>query len=282
MARARIKFDVLDRCGTEKPIRVVDFSKCTHLKPYSVACICALAERERECRGTPPRAIPPRSVDCADHLARLDVPRFFETDWPCISERDSNLRVRRVRWPPGNEAREIVELLVSRDCLAPGVLPEMESGIDEVIRNALTHAESGIDCIVAGQAFDKRGKVEVAIVDLGQTVLGHLSRNPEFSSLSNDREAIFRALEEGVTGTPAGKKNIRGEHNSGAGLANLREYCESGGGELTVLSGHHWVTCSPEGPPVTGRLSQRFGGCLVNIRYFTEEPLLPASTEPIL
>ena len=149
--------------------------------------------------------------------------------------------------------------------------------------HASTHAESPIDCFVAGQSYPKTGKVEVAVLDLGQTIRVHLSKNPLHSRVRSDEEAILLAVQDGVTGTPPGQQNRRGFANSGAGLAFVREFCEGGSGELTVLSGDSWVTFRQGLAPVKGKIfGPRFQGCLVNVRFFTGYPLPKASTEPIL
>jgi len=279
---AALAWDVLRRTADHQTADVIDLSHCPHLKPYAIACLCGLAELARADR-RPTRIVPPIDAGCAAHLARLGVPAFFEPEgWGAEPAWGTNVAVRRVTWPPGNEGERIVEVLSSRAELPAGVFPNMVELLDEIIRNALTHAESPIECIVAGQAFPHTQKVEVAVLDLGQTILGHLTKNPRHAGVRTHREAIFRALEDGVTGTPDGQRNRRGEQNSGAGLSALRAYCESGGGELTVLSGDVWVTSSQTRPPVIGTLYRPFRGCLVNIRYFTHGNLTPLDVEPIL
>lgn len=278
---ASLAWDVLHRTGKHKLPDSIDLSGCRHLKPYSLACLCALGELGQH-NGRPVRIVKPDDPECADHLARLGVPGFFVGGWNALPSRSSNLPIRRVAWPPHSTAEEIVEFLAPRTDQAPGVFPKMVESLDEVISNALTHAASPIDCLVAGQAYPNTGKVEIAVLDLGQTVRGHLTQNPEFASISRDDQAILKAMEDGVTGTPRGSKNRRGEDNSGAGLADLRAYCQAGGGEMTILSGTHWLTCQPGAEPVTGELFGRFRGCLVNIRYFTEKQLSSEAVEAIL
>jgi len=232
--------------------------------------------------GRPINIIKPSDGKCADHLARLGLPNFFECDWGAGEPRESNLPICRVSWPPGNKATDIIEFLAPCAELPPGVFAQIDGSLDEVIRNALSHAVSPVDCLVAGQAFSKTGKVEIVVVDLGQTIRRHLTKNPEHAHIKNDREAIFKAMEDGVTGTLPGQKNIRGDDNSGAGLAELRDYCERGGGEFTILSGEHWVTCRADCDPVIGNFRGGFRGCLVNIRYFSKKRLQLDSNGPIL
>lgn len=159
----------------------------------------------------------------------------------------------------------------------------MEASLDEIISNALTHAESPIDCIVAGQAFDGTGKIEVAVLDLGQTIRGHLTKNPKYKHIETSRDAILKAMEDGVTGTPDGQRNRRGGQNSGAGLPFVRDYCTAGGGALTVLSGEaSWTFVQGSDPLFQEIWKQGFRGCLVNIRFFIDIELAAGTPDPIL
>lgn len=253
---AALAWDILHRTAAHRVPETLDLSVCVHLKPYAIACLCGLAEMAKN-SGASVQIVPPTNEGCSAHLARLGLPSFFSGEWATSAPRDTNISIKRVSWPPGNEGERIVEVLAPRANLAPGVFPRMVEGLDEIILNALTHAASPIDCIVAGQAFPNVGKGEVAVLDLGQTIRTHLTSNPKYAGIQTDRDAILKAMEEGVTGTPDGQRNVRGEQNSGAGLAFIRDYCESGGGELTVLSGNTWVTCSG-GTPVIGHFQGRF------------------------
>lgn len=278
---AGLAWDILRKAGDHTLPSTVDLSQCPHLKPYSIACLCALGELAKR-DGRTINAIPPTDAKCADHLVRIGLPSYLEGEWTHSDVRSTNFSARTVGWPPGNEGDEIVELLVNHTELSAGLLPRIKDRVDEVIANAVTHAESPIDCIVAGQAFPATEKLEIAILDLGQTIKGHLTKNPEHRGVTSDEDAIFLAMKEGVTGTPPGSRNRRGGINSGAGLFDLRQYCESGGGELTILSGDRWVTCGPSHSPVTGKLYRRFRGCLVNVRFFLGFDLPHCETEPIL
>jgi hypothetical protein len=265
---AALAWDVLKYAGSHQDVDVIDMSNCVHLKPYALACLCALAAENREA-GRPVTAVPPKQSDCAEHFKRLGLPSFFNGPWQSDQPRESNLPISIVDWPPGDSGDQILELLAPRTELATGVRADLVGSLDEVILNALTHSGWPVGCVVAGQAFDGTGKVEIAVVDLGRTIRGHLASNPRYSELKTDEAAILKALEDGVTGTPDGQRNSRGDPNSGAGLAYVRAYCASGMGELTVLSGDRWITCTSDGTVVIGRLFTRFKGCLINLRFLT-------------
>lgn len=278
---AALAWDVLRRTADHSVPDTLDLSACVHLKPYALACLCALAELARE-HNQPIELVRPTNSECAEHLQRLGMFGFFIDAGETPPARSTNITVKRVSWSPGNEGERIVEVLAPRANLPAGMFPRMVEGLDEIILNALTHAESPIDCIVAGQAFPQTSKVEVAVVDLGRTIRGHLTLNPLHAQITTDQEAITLAMRDGVTGTPDGQNNIRGEPNSGAGLALIKEYCETWGGQLTVLNGDTWITCSGDSDPVTGHLRTPFQGCLVNIRYLTDQNLTMPAPVPIL
>ena len=148
----------------------------------------------------------------------------------------------------------------------PGLIQELATHLDEVILNSLTHAESPVGCVVCGQAFPQREIVEVAVIDLGQTIRGHLSNLARYATY-NDERAILAAVQEGVTGTVG--LNRFDEPNSGVGLFELVNYCERGGGELAILSGRSFVTFGYGEQPLTHRFRGGFPGTLVNVRFMT-------------
>lgn len=278
---AALAWDILQRTAAHDLPATLDLTHCAHLKPYSIACLCALGELARR-NGKPITAIPPKDNACLEHLGRIGLPEFFDGEWSKGNARDTNITARCVAWPPGNEGERIVEVLAPRAQLSAGMFATMVDCLDEIIRNALTHADSLVDCIVVGQAFEKSSKVEIAVLDLGRTIRGHLVTNPKHAHISSDEQAIRMACIDGVSGTPDAQLNRHGEPNSGAGLAYLRDYCESGGGQATILSGTAWTTYSGECEPVIGHLYRPFQGCLVNIRYFTERNLPSQPVHSIL
>ncbi|MEM8757232.1 MAG: hypothetical protein AAGF47_05565 [Planctomycetota bacterium] len=280
-----IAYDVLKRVGQHRIPSTIDLSRCVHLKPYSVGCLCALGLLGRE-DGTPIELVLPEDAGCASHLRRLGLAQFFEAEGEDADEdddtRNTNLVARRVTKAWGQDARDIIELLAEHTSLAAGELADMETNLSEVIANALSHSDSPIDCVVVGQCFPGTNKIEVCVVDLGQTIRGHLTKNPKYADLSTDKAAIEAAVTDGVTGTPAGQKNKLGEPNSGSGLTNLRTYCESGRGELTVLSGNSWISYREGHEPSSNHLRGGFRGCVVNIRYFAGFDLPEDAAQPIL
>lgn len=280
---AALAYDIIKFAGGHRVPDRIDLSRCVHFKPYALACLCGIGALART-QGKEVELVLPTSTDCCEHLCRLEVPTWFKCGpLPAVVQRPTNLALEQLSWPVRNSAEKIIELLAPRAQLSPGISGKLMASLDEIAENALTHAESPIDCIVTGQAFQQAKKVEIAVLDLGQTIRGHLVRNPEYGTrCTSDSAAILLAVEDGITGTPPGTLNSRGQQNSGAGLHFVKEFCQSGGGELTILSGSHWVTFGA-GEPVIGTIrGPRFGGSLVNVRFFVDAHLPGTNSDPIL
>ncbi|MBL8764748.1 MAG: hypothetical protein JNM07_10815 [Phycisphaerae bacterium] len=173
---------------------------------------------------------------------------------------------RQVLERPETLSDEIIRTLVGEMDLASNIAHVLANHLDEVLLNALTHADSPIGAMAVGQAFPRERALEIAILDLGQTIRAHLCGNPKNASVATDSEAIIRATEEGISGTVG--TNRWGDPNSGVGLFELRRYCEGGGGELSILSGSNWVCFSAGKPPQADLFRGFFAGSLVNIRFF--------------
>jgi len=255
-------------------VREIDLSVVTHLKPYSIAALCAIGSNRQD---TPIRLIKPTNNTCAEHLARMQVYSHIHCEEPAISpQRPTNVPVRRLDHGPGKFSSEAMDVWSEQlGGVQPGVNQQLADHLDEVILNALHHAESPIGCVVAGQAFPNREKVEIAVLDLGQAIPNHLRKRNEYMAIHSDADAIIRATEEGVTGTV-------GTANSGVGLYELRTFCERGHGELALVSGAAIVVFRQGESPIIGEFRGGFQGTLVNMTFFTSEPLTPPHDQAIV
>jgi hypothetical protein len=261
----RLAWDVLRATSThaQQLPGEVDLTDCVMLKPYSIACLAALGAKG----GRAPRLVLPSEEACRDHVLRVGLSTFFADD-PGAKQpevRPTNVVTRQVADRPGIVSNEIIAVLSDNMHLAVNTPRELANHLDEIILNAVTHSGSAIGCVVAGQAFPRNRSIEIAVVDLGCTILGHLQRHPDHRDLASDGDAILLATLEGVSGTVG--RNRWGDENGGYGLFALREYCESGHGELAVLSGTHFVCFNEEGAPKTTRFRGNFAGCLVSVRF---------------
>lgn len=121
----------------------------------------------------------------------------------------------------------------------------------ELSDNATTHSgESPI--FVAAQRYSGRtsphaARLEMAVADAGIGIPQHLRSNPAYAHLTEDREAIAKALQPGVTGT---------SDQRGYGFHDvITELGDVGRGELIVTSGRGQVT-APFGDPARRRSSR--------------------------
>jgi len=268
LANGKLAWDVLNQtgCHTHSIPDAVDLSDCVMLKPYALACLAALAAKSKQ-RGTPIRLTLPRDARCTAHCLRLKLHEWFEAEMVVLpAARETNVAIDQIERPPDETfSNAIMNLLIDQASLPVGILPNLENHLDEVVSNAVTHAESEIGCIVVGQGFPRKRVVEVAIVDLGMGILKHLSRNPMHSQLRSDEDAILHAVQEGVTGTVG--LNRWGANNSGIGLHELVRYSQQGHAETAIISGSSICVFSKESP-IKHLIKVPFRGCLVNIRFF--------------
>jgi len=265
-AAEKLAWDVLKATanhGVSVPSSI-DLSQCVMLKPYSIACLIAMGAKAD-------RQIPltlPTNPQCLEHIVRIGLPQWFSMpDPPSLQSRATNVVARQLESRPSSSfSDDVVRVLSGELGLSVGVPSTLATHLDEVVLNAVTHANSLIGCIVVGQAFPLKECMEVAVVDLGQTIRGHLTANPAHAAIHTDAAAILQATTEGVTGTVG--TNRWGEPNSGVGLFELRQYCESGGGEMAILSGSSYLTFESGNEPRAHQFHGGFAGCLVNIRFF--------------
>jgi signal transduction histidine kinase len=92
----------------------------------------------------------------------------------------------------------------------------------------LFHSGAVYGGFAAAQGWRTKGRVEVAIVDMGVGIRASLAKNAAYADIRNDVDAIQTALEPMVTATP--------ERNTGLGLSLTRFLLRRNGGELMVRS----------------------------------------------
>ncbi|KAA0215531.1 MAG: hypothetical protein DYG94_07395 [Leptolyngbya sp. PLA3] len=249
----------------ECPCDEVDLTELHHARPYTAAAIAALGVLA-DGRA---RLSLPSTQDARDFVVRSGLLNYFVCDEAShLSQSPRNVPVQHLARVDSTFADRISRAWEAEfGGLPAGLRPILAGHLDEIMLNALSHAESAIGCIVAAQVYPTLRCVELAILDLGQTIRGHLTKNPLHKSIGDDAQAILRATEEGVSGTPEGQVNRLGDPNSGVGLYELRHYCECGGGEMTIVSGAAMVTFGRSAHPVTGEFAGGFPDCLVSVRF---------------
>lgn len=267
--RYSIAWDVLTAATLRQFPTMLDMSQSIHLKPYALACLAALGAHARKNGQTIPLR-PPRDQRCREHVYRMGLSDYFSCQSTPLTPHDTSAKITQLEDRPTDFSSRIMDIW-DREFggLNAGLKPVWADHLDEIIWNALTHSFSPIGCLVAGQAFPKRRRLEVAVVDLGITIRGHLTQNPQYVRFRTDQEAIKKATEDGVTGTVT--LNRWREPNSGCGLANLRKFCEAGNGELTIISGSCLAFFGKHGQPKCTSFPGYFQGTLVNLRFFIEQ-----------
>lgn len=248
------------------PPSLIDLSKLRLMRPYTVAAIAALGSMS----DNKADLVLPDTQDARDYVLRVGLGDFFRVgEASPLSASPRAVGVRRLQMPSSTFADEITTVWEREfGSLPSGLRPRLANHLDEMIRNALAHAGSTIGCIVAAQVYPRTKTVEIAILDVGQTIRTHLVKNPLHKHIPTDDAAIIHATGEGVSGTLSGTLNALGEPNSGIGLFELRQYCECGGGEVTIVSGNAMVTFQEGAIPLVQHVAGGFPGCLVNIRFF--------------
>lgn len=117
--------------------------------------------------------------------------------------------------------------LVVRNCDASETfLPAFEWAIQEIVDNAVTHADAEHSSVVCGQVYPANAEVHFSICDTGIGVKSSLSSAHQ---CKNDGEAILLATERGVTRDP----NL----GQGNGLAGALLISRLSGGHLSIRSG---------------------------------------------
>jgi hypothetical protein len=243
----------------------VDLRSLTLARPYTIAAIAAIGALTRgQCLLSLPQTQFSR-----DYVIRCGLTDFFRCpDATRLSRSPRTVTVRQVLKPDRNFAYEVSEVWEREfGGMPPRLRRDLADHLDEMLYNALAHSSSPIGCIVAAQAYPDAGTVELAVLDVGITIRGHLARNTLFSHISTDEQAILEATREGVTGTPPGTFNSLREPNSGIGLYELRNYCEHGGATAAILSGNSCVCFGSESIPMSNAFLGGFPGTLISIRF---------------
>ncbi len=115
-------------------------------------------------------------------------------------------------------------------------LAALEWSIQEITDNVLNHSDCDLGGILQVSTFERDRKVAVGVADSGRGILSSLREgHPE---LHNDADAIYKALEDGVT---------RGsDHGQGNGMSGALRIAIRSGGYIEITSGRAQVVCRPE------------------------------------
>lgn len=102
----------------------------------------------------------------------------------------------------------------------------------ELMNNVADHSQSAVGGYAMAQYFPANRKIQFVVADRGVGFLANMALN--FSSIGSEEEAIFKALEKGVTSTP---ETLYGqERNAGYGLYAMLEILKRTGGKFVIIS----------------------------------------------
>lgn len=118
-----------------------------------------------------------------------------------------------------------------------GVLEGIEWAINEVADNVLIHA-GGVPGWIQLAEQPKKGMMEIVVVDCGQGICSSL--HERYPDLADDREALQKAVEKGVTRNP--------EVGQGNGLAGTLRIAIAADGWVNLYSGGGLLRYMPDNP----------------------------------
>ena len=125
---------------------------------------------------------------------------------------------------------KVEETLVSRGLGPSNTWPDIDGIFAELALNAVQHSMSEYGCTATLECTITKSETVfiVGIADAGIGILPSLRRNPEFTSITTDEDAISSATELGASGTT---------EQRGIGLHFVVERVRAYSGELVIVSG---------------------------------------------
>lgn len=142
---------------------------------------------------------------------------------------------------------EMIDHLATSTAFKPGVLDAIAWSLNEIADNVLLHAGPRTTGWVQMIELRKKHQIELVIVDCGRGITNSLRQ--AFPQLEDDREAVMKAVEKGVTRDPnVGQGNglagtVRIAHAAG-GWANVH----SGAGQLRLMPNATFCELAPRHP----------------------------------
>jgi hypothetical protein len=132
----------------------------------------------------------------------------------------------------------------------------------ELMNNVSDHSESPVGGYVMAQYFPVKRKIQFAVADRGIGFLENIQL--KFHEISNEKEAIHKALEKGVTST---KPKMYGhERNAGFGLYAMFKILQMTGGKFIIISNDTLIHYHDENY-TTKKLSEPWKGVVVAFEF---------------
>ena len=214
---------------------ILDLSLCQRAFPNGVLPVIAGVDALRR-DGIDVYVILPANED----LHRL----FANTNWAHLLEPESYSESTTVhpRHAPARRFRdaeqqhtlvgEALEVLLGGiTSLQRDDLGALEWSMNEITDNVLTHADCDLGGILQVSTFENAGKVAVGVTDSGRGILESLRESHR--ELTDDADAIYKALEAGVT--------RHSDIGQGNGMAGALRIAMMSGGSIEITSGRAQV-----------------------------------------
>ncbi|HIP51198.1 MAG TPA: hypothetical protein EYG94_03835 [Campylobacterales bacterium] len=133
----------------------------------------------------------------------------------------------------------------------------------ELMNNVADHAHSPVGGYTMAQYYPTEKKIQFTVADRGVAFLENIQLN--FSDINSEEEAIYKALEKGVTST---KQLMYGQpKNAGFGLYAMFEILKMTGGSFVIISNDTLVRYE-NGEYTTTKLSSSWKGVVVAFEFF--------------
>jgi anti-sigma regulatory factor (Ser/Thr protein kinase) len=155
----------------------------------------------------------------------------------------------------------IVEHLASTAVYETGVIDAIASSLNEVADNVLLHAGERVSGWVQMVEQPKKNLIEFVVVDCGRGITESLRQR---FTLKDDREAVMKAVEKGVTRDPS--------VGQGNGLAGTLRIAAASKGWANIHSGAGALRAMQDQPLIC-QIEARHLGTLVEVTLPTDRPI---------
>ena len=133
----------------------------------------------------------------------------------------------------------------------------------ELMNNVADHSRSDVGGYAMAQYYPQKSKVQFAVADRGVGFLANIRLT--YAEIKSEAEAIRKALEKGVTSTPA--RMYAQPQNAGYGLYALFKIIELTGGEFLIISNDTIVRY--DGENITHKKMQKtFKGSVIAFEFY--------------
>jgi hypothetical protein len=133
----------------------------------------------------------------------------------------------------------------------------------ELMNNVTDHAHSPVGGYTMALYYPTEKKIQFVVADRGVAFLKNIELN--FSNIENEEEAIYKALEKGVTSTQ--QKMYSQPKNAGFGLYAMFEILKMTGGSFVIISNDILVRYE-NGKYETKKLLTPWTGVVVAFEFF--------------